>query len=216
MFVLFMMKSEESEKKKSGDDMKKNILVVDDSALMRRVMCDIINSDHNFQATDYCRDGLETYERLKVKSYDAIVLDIIMPHMDGLQLLERLQKEKIRVKVIIVSTQAGDENITLRAMELGAVAFVIKPGNVKEIKSDVFKVELLANLNAVCRVPTAAKAAGVTAKLKGRAPVPVKRLKAAGGGNRLIALACSTGGPKALQSVIPFLPADIKDRKSVV
>ncbi len=209
MFVLFMMKSEESEKKKSGDDMKKNILVVDDSALMRRVICDIINSDHNFQATDYCRDGLETYERLKVKSYDAIVLDIIMPHMDGLQLLERLQKEKIRVKVIIVSTQAGDENITLRAMELGAVAFVIKPGNVKEIKSDVFKVELLANLNAVCRVPTAAKAAGVTAKLKGRAPVPVKRLKAAGGGNRLIALACSTGGPKALQSVIPFLPADI-------
>ncbi len=187
MFVLFMMKSEESEKKKSGDDMKKNILVVDDSALMRRVICDIINSDHNFQATDYCRDGLETYERLKVKSYDAIVLDIIMPHMDGLQLLERLQKEKIRVKVIIVSTQAGDENITLRAMELGAVAFVIKPGN----------------------VPTAAKAAGVTAKLKGRAPVPVKRLKAAGGGNRLIALACSTGGPKALQSVIPFLPADI-------
>lgn len=209
MCVLFTMRSAESEKKKSGDNMKKNILVVDDSALMRRVICDIINSDHNFQATDYCRDGLETYERLKVKSYDAIVLDIIMPHMDGLQLLERLQKEKIRVKVIIVSTQAGDENITLRAMELGAVAFVIKPGNVKEIKSDVFKVELLANLNAVCRVPTAAKAAGVTAKLKGRASVPVKRLKAAGGGNRLIALACSTGGPKALQSVIPFLPADI-------
>ncbi len=42
--------------------MKKNILVVDDSALMRRVMCDIINSDSKFQATDYCRDGLEAYE----------------------------------------------------------------------------------------------------------------------------------------------------------
>ena len=44
--------------------MKKNILVVDDSALMRRVMCDIINSDSKFQATDYCRDGLEAYEKL--------------------------------------------------------------------------------------------------------------------------------------------------------
>lgn len=205
MCVLFMMRSAESEKKKSGDNMKKNILVVDDSALMRRVICDIINSDHNFQATDYCRDGLETYERLKVKSYDAIVLDIIMPHMDGLQLLERLQKEKIRVKVVIVSTQAGDESITLRAMELGAVAFVVKPGNVKEIKSDVFKVELLANLNAVCRVQSSAK----TVKSKGRGAVPVKRLKAPGSGKRLIALACSTGGPKALQSVIPYLPADI-------
>ena len=50
--------------------MKKNILVVDDSALMRRIICDIINSDDDFEATDFCRDGLEAYERLKVKSYD--------------------------------------------------------------------------------------------------------------------------------------------------
>ena len=46
--------------------MKKNILVVDDSALMRRVECDIINSDNNFQATDVCRDGLEAYEKIKM------------------------------------------------------------------------------------------------------------------------------------------------------
>ena len=49
--------------------MKKNILVVDDSALMRRVICDIINSDDTFQATDVCRDGLEEYEKLKNRSY---------------------------------------------------------------------------------------------------------------------------------------------------
>ena len=76
--------------------MKKNILVVDDSALMRRVMCDIINSDSKFQATDYCRDGLEAYEKLKHTSYDGVVLDVNMPRMDGLQLLEKLQKEGIR------------------------------------------------------------------------------------------------------------------------
>ena len=74
--------------------MKKNILVVDDSALMRRVMCDIINSDSKFQATDYCRDGLEAYEKLKHTSYDGVVLDVNMPRMDGLQLLEKLQKER--------------------------------------------------------------------------------------------------------------------------
>ena len=70
-----------------GDGMKKNILVVDDSALMRRAICDIINSDSNFQATDVCRDGLEAYEKLKTTSYDGVVLDVNMPRMDGLELL---------------------------------------------------------------------------------------------------------------------------------
>ena len=54
--------------------MKKNILVVDDSALMRRLICDIINADSTFQATDVCRDGQEAYERLKKVSYDAVIL----------------------------------------------------------------------------------------------------------------------------------------------
>ena len=72
--------------------MKKNILVVDDSALMRRVICDIINSDSRFQATDICRDGLEAYERLKTTQYDGVVLDVNMPRMNGLELLEKLQK----------------------------------------------------------------------------------------------------------------------------
>ena len=76
--------------------MKKNILVVDDSALMRRVICDIINSDSGFQATDTCWDGLEAYEKLCQKAYDAVVLDVNMPRMNGLELLERLQKENIK------------------------------------------------------------------------------------------------------------------------
>ena len=58
--------------------MKKNILVVDDSTLMRRVICDIINSDSTFQATDVCRDGLEAYEKLKTTAYDAVILDVNM------------------------------------------------------------------------------------------------------------------------------------------
>ena len=52
----------------------RNILVVDDSALMRRVICDIINTDKQFQANDVCRDGLEAYERLKTTSYDAVTV----------------------------------------------------------------------------------------------------------------------------------------------
>ena len=68
--------------------MKKNILVVDDSALMRRVICDIINSDETFQAIDTCRDGLDALEKLRAKRYDGVVLDVNMPRMDGLALLE--------------------------------------------------------------------------------------------------------------------------------
>ena len=75
----------------------RNILVVDDSALMRRVICDIINTDKQFQANDVCRDGLEAYERLKTTSYDAVILDVNMPKMDGLQLLEKLQKGEFQL-----------------------------------------------------------------------------------------------------------------------
>ena len=130
--------------------MKKNILVVDDSALVRRIICDIINSDENFQATDFCRDGLEAYERLKVKSYDGVVLDVNMPRMDGLQLLERLQKEGIKAKVVMVSTlTTKDAEVTILAMERGAIDFVTKPSNVIEAKGEVFKKQLLSVLTAV-------------------------------------------------------------------
>lgn len=99
----------------------RNILVVDDSALMRRVICDIINTDKQFQANDVCRDGLEAYERLKTTSYDAVILDVNMPKMDGLQLLEKLQKDKIKATVIMVSTlTTRDAQTTILAMERGA------------------------------------------------------------------------------------------------
>ena len=114
--------------------MKKNILVVDDSALMRRVICDIINSDETFQAIDTCRDGLDALEKLRAKRYDGVVLDVNMPRMDGLALLEQLQKERIRATVIMVSTTTTkDAEVTMLAMERGAVDFVPKPTNVTHI-----------------------------------------------------------------------------------
>ena len=198
--------------------MKKNILVVDDSALMRRVICDIINSDDKFQATDVCRDGLEAYEKLKVKRYDAVVLDVNMPRMDGLQLLERMQREKIRATVVMVSTLTTDgASVTLRAMELGAVDFVTKPENIIEAKGADFKRRLLDMLGAVLdtkdqyrqiqaskRRSSSVSAASVMSAPKADS-APRRRMTAARGGKKLVALACSTGGPKALHSVIPYL-----------
>lgn len=207
--------------------MKKNILVVDDSALMRRVECDIINSDSNFQATDVCRDGMEAYEKLKTTSYDGVVLDVNMPRMDGLQLLEKLQQDGIKANVIMVSTlTTKDAEITILAMERGAIDFVTKPNNIIEAKGQDFRESLLSVLSAVLRTKSYARTAERrtstsvgsssaigTGAARATAPktvanVSISRLKATGK-NKLVALACSTGGPKALQSVIPFLPKNL-------
>ena len=175
---------------------------------MRRVFCDIINSEGTFQVTDTCRDGLEAYEKLKTTKYDGVVLDVNMPRMDGLELLERLQKEKIKATVIMVSTETTkDAEVTMLAMERGAVDFVKKPMNIIEAKGETFKKKVISVLNAVlstAKVNQSSRPGTTTGRITLRKTVqPVK------GGNKIVALACSTGGPKALQSVIPYLPKNL-------
>ena len=84
--------------------MAKKILVVDDSALMRRVICDIINSDERFQVTGRAVDGLQAFDLLSRHSYDAVVLDVNMPRMTGLELLKELRKYRIPARVMMAST----------------------------------------------------------------------------------------------------------------
>lgn len=202
--------------------MKKNILVVDDSALMRRVICDIINTDNRFQAIDTCCDGLQAYEKLKEKHYDAVLLDIYMPRMDGLQLLERIQTEHIDATVVVVSTLTKEgASVTMRAMELGAVDFVTKPENIIEAKGQEFRERLVQMLEAVLHVnDMKAGQSGIKATVlhesvqrtssvmtapkksdavRKRQPIPFRA------DSRIVALACSTGGPKALHTVLPGL-----------
>ena len=108
--------------------MKSNILIVDDSALLRRVECDIINSDNKLQATDTCKDGLEALEKLRTQKYDAVILDINMPRMNGLEVLSHLQKESIKTPVVVVSTltiEGADARIPHPAS--GIPAMVIRP-----------------------------------------------------------------------------------------
>ena len=87
--------------------MKKKVLVVDDSALMRRVLCDIINSDDGFEVTGRAINGLEALELVKKTTYDVIVLDVNMPKMNGLQFLSELKKANLpqfNINVFIVVT----------------------------------------------------------------------------------------------------------------
>lgn len=202
--------------------MGKNILVVDDSALMRRVICDIINSDSRFEVTDIAKNGAEAFQLLLDKKYDVVVCDINMPKMTGLELLEQLQKYKIKAKVIMVSTLAKEgARETILALELGALDFVTKPENFIEAKSNDFKQKLMSTLEVAAALPERMSESIVKLNVTKRTetpfaqdvPVapykPLLRKSSITTSNKIVALACSTGGPKSLQSVIPLLPADL-------
>ena len=194
--------------------MKKKILVVDDSALMRRVICDIINNDNRFEVADRATNGLEAFDLLSRKSYDAVVLDVNMPKMNGLQLLQELRKYKISAKIMMASTDTKEgAQTTLDALELGAMDFVHKPENAFDCRGDVFKEEMLRILDAIAnsnmpvidnRVQQEAIEVKVQRVVEQVQKQPLKRT-----GNKLVAIASSTGGPKALQSVIPKLPKNL-------
>jgi two-component system chemotaxis response regulator CheB len=196
---------------------KKKILVVDDSALMRRVMCDIINSDERFQVVEQALDGEAAYELLKKNQYDGVVLDVNMPKINGIQLLSMLQRDKIRARIMMASTDTRDgAKVTMEALELGAIDFIEKPANIVYLKGNDFKANFLDVLAAVVSSrQTNIAATPVVPKAKQEEntkqliSIVKKSHPVATGGSKVVALACSTGGPKALQSVVPRLPAEL-------
>lgn len=198
----------------------KKILVVDDSALMRRVLCDIINSDNRFEVQDRAVNGLEALDLLSRKTYDAVVLDVNMPQMNGLELLKELNKRKITAKVMMASTDTREgAKTTLDALELGALDFVHKPNNAMDCRTDVFRDKLLQVLAVVAdsKTPTLTKAFSLDeVKASKKVVELVSRHASSVSGNKVVALASSTGGPKALQSVIPRLPRNLKAPMVVV
>ena len=185
----------------------KKILLVDDSALMRRVIHDIINSDGRFSVEDEATNGAEALVLLQTKNYDAVVLDVNMPKMNGIELLKELKAQGIKAKIMMASTatQKGSQ-ITLDCLELGALDFVHKPDWSYKCKDEAFQQGFLSTLEAVCDSRIQEKRPQVnTVKIVDIVKKSTKKVT----GNRIVAIAISTGGPKALQSVIPFLPAGL-------
>jgi two-component system chemotaxis response regulator CheB len=224
---------------------EKNILIVDDSALMRRLISDIIKSDKRFVVKDIATNGIEALELVQKSSsaYDCIILDINMPKMNGLEFLDQLQKKRIKATVIVVSTLAKEgAKETILALERGAFDFVTKPENYLDAKEEHFKKRLLETLFLAIGLTEETSTAEsqdkkekpdfrslragkiiereetkrvVKEEVKRTSSVrtsfePHKRLSGSKSGkNKLIALACSTGGPKSLQLVIPYLPHNL-------
>lgn len=194
--------------------MKKKILVVDDSALMRRILCDIINSDERFEVADKAVNGLEALNLISTKQYDCVVLDINMPKMTGLELLKELKVQKIPANVIMASTDTVDgAQVVMDALELGALDFIHKPYNTVELRKESFQQQLLQIVDAATQsqiknltLGKPVRVAKTPPKIMEFVEKHVKDYK----GKKIVAIASSTGGPKALQQVIPMLPENLK------
>ena len=192
----------------------KKILVVDDSALMRRVLCDIINADDRFEVVDEAGNGETAFELLKQNAYDAVVLDVNMPKMDGIGLLKELKKCGIKARILMASTvTVKGAAITMEALEWGALDFIHKPDWAYRCKTDEFSDHFLNLLDAVskAKIVETPRGSNKKADVSGKkVETGVRKSTQKITGKQIIALACSTGGPKALQSVVPKLPQEIK------
>ncbi|CPJ64719.1 protein-glutamate methylesterase [Bordetella pertussis] len=168
--------------------MKKiKVLCVDDSALVRGLMTEIINSHPDMEVVATAPDPLVARELIKKHNPDVLTLDVEMPRMDGLDFLEKLMRLRPMPVVMVSSlTERGGE-ITLRALELGAIDFVTKPklgirdGLIEY--SEVIADKIRAASRARLRSPFASS-------------------------EKLVIVGASTGGTEAIREVLQPLPAD--------
>ncbi|WP_457943474.1 protein-glutamate methylesterase/protein-glutamine glutaminase [Vreelandella alkaliphila] len=180
---------------------KIKVLCVDDSALIRDLLTEIINSQPDMEVVAVAPDPIAARDLIKQHNPDVLTLDVEMPRMDGLDFLERLMRLR-PMPVLMVSslTQSGSE-ITLRALELGALDFVAKPS--LGIRSGMmeYATEITDKLRA------AARSRPRQARHK-NAPPPTQLKAPMVSSEKLIIIGASTGGTEAIRSVLEPLPAN--------
>jgi two-component system chemotaxis response regulator CheB len=186
--------------------MKIKVLIVDDSALIRSVMTEIVNSQPDMEVVGAAPDPLVAREMIKQTNPDVLTLDVEMPKMDGLDFLEKLMRLR-PMPVLMVSslTERGSE-ITMRALELGAVDFVTKPkmsiqSGMREY-TDMIADKIRAASKARIR-PRTLPAAGD----KVATPLPALRSPLTSS-EKLIIVGASTGGTEAIREFLMQMPSD--------
>jgi two-component system chemotaxis response regulator CheB len=183
---------------------KIRVLVVDDSALMRKLISQVLQRDPSIEVVGTAMDGAMGLKKMEELHPHVVTLDIDMPRMDGIEMLRQITR-KHRVPVIVVSAQTDvSASITLRALAFGAFDFVTKPQDAALGRIDQIAVELAQKIKAaassgppkmIITVPT------IKPKVSRRTTMP-------SGPSRIIAIGISTGGPNALQYVFSQLPED--------
>ncbi|HUO52009.1 MAG TPA: chemotaxis response regulator protein-glutamate methylesterase [Gemmatimonadaceae bacterium] len=192
----------------------RTVLVVDDSAFMRKLVVDLIDGSGEFRVVGTARNGVDALRKVEQLAPDLVTMDIEMPELDGLGALERIMRTAPRPVVMLSGAATGGANDpVLRALELGAVEFVHKPSGPISLDLAAAREPLLTALRAAAEVNLRSVAA--LAARAGGASAPRDAHDAALAGC-CVAIASSTGGPRALADVIPALPRGLEAAVVVV
>nr|WP_145547486.1 chemotaxis response regulator protein-glutamate methylesterase [Variovorax boronicumulans] len=190
---------------------KIRVLVVDDSALVRSLLAEIINRQHDMTCVGAANDPLVAREMIRELNPDVVTLDVEMPRMDGIDFLGRLMRLRPMPVVMVSTLTAQGAEVTLRALELGAVDFVAKPRiglatGLQELAGEIVEKVRVASVAKFRKPPP------VVAALPGAAapasPPPRSGLLGRVSTEKLICIGASTGGTEAIREVLVAMPAD--------
>ncbi len=182
------------------------VLVVDDSALMRKLIPQILERDDSIHVVGTAMDGSFGLKKIEELKPDVVTLDLEMPRMDGMEMLKEIMRRH-RVPVIVVSahTTTG-ATATFKALAHGAFDFVAKPADPAPSRMEDIARELIAKIKvaATSEMPTVRPELALPERPARKAKATANRTAPA----RVIAIGISTGGPNALQYVLSQLPSD--------
>jgi two-component system, chemotaxis family, protein-glutamate methylesterase/glutaminase len=184
---------------------KTRVVVVDDSALVRGLLSEIIDRQPDMTCVGAASDPLVAREMIRNLNPDVITLDVEMPHMDGIEFLSRLMRLRPMPVVMVSTLTERGADVTLKALELGAVDFVAKPkigvsDGLRQLGADITEKIRTAARARVHRLAAPAPA-GMAAAAP---PVSLGRLST----EKIIFIGASTGGTEATREVLVKLPAD--------
>jgi two-component system chemotaxis response regulator CheB len=181
------------------------VLVADGSAFMRTALTRMIEADPALRVSGTARTGLEALEKISTLQPDVVTLDVEMPGLNGLETLQRIMREHPRPVIMVSSlTQEGAET-TLEALGIGAFDYV--PKHLSHVSLEIAEIKdgLVSKIKAAAEAGRRRPMARVTRAAMAPAPLRAAPRVRAG----VVALGTSTGGPKALQEILPLLPADL-------
>jgi len=178
------------------------VLIVDDSALMRQMLSSILSSDPAIEVVGTAPDPLVAREKIKALNPDVITLDVEMPRMDGLAFLEKLMTLRPMPVVMVSSLTERGAEVTMKAMELGAVDVFCKPADASALAS--YARELTDKVKGAANARV--RSLGDRPRPAGAPKLSVTTLYKST--DRLVAIGSSTGGVEALRDIVLALPAD--------
>lgn len=192
---------------------KVKVLVVDDSALMRKIISDMINSEKNMEAIGIARNGQDFLKKLEDIKPNVVTLDVEMPVMNGIEALKELKRRNISIPIIVLSSVSKKSSeLTMECLENGAFDFIAKPSGAISLDIDKVKNELISKINLAyekCQDGcTAQEIKAISKELSKELNEENKTIPKKTFTNKIAALVigASTGGPKALHEVITNLP----------